>query len=389
MKTSNGKGFWNRLFKRNDGVSALEKRALSAPVRPDYITTVTADDALRISAVFRAVSILSTYMGQLPVGVWRNGSEVANPGRKVASLIERPNYHLSQSSFMKQTTVSLATSGNAYWRLYRSEPNASGIVENIQVLNAHNVTIEIDLETGKRSYGYFDERGTYRFEDWQIKHLRLFELPGYEYGLGPIQQAQTELTGVVDTQSYAGNWFRESGIPNGILRTDQPLPPGMHEQYAEQWDDRRQGYKTKVLSHGLDYKPMVLAPRDAQFLEVQQFNVTSIARLFGVPAAKLLAEVNGNSMTYQNLSEANTDFIRDTLSAYIKVIEEALTDLIPRGQSVRFKVEALLRADQKTRYETHAIAIDKGIKTVNEVRAEEGLPPIDEPTPKEDTTKTL
>ena len=114
--------------------------------------------------------------------------------------------------------------------------------------------------------------------------------------------------------------------------------------------------------------------------------------MFGIPAGKLLAEVNGNSMTYTNIESANTDYVRDTLMGYLREIEEALSDLIPRGQTVKFKVEELLRADRKTRYEGHNLALaGQPFKTVNEIRAEEGLPPIaggDVLPTKESVTKT-
>jgi phage portal protein BeeE len=63
---------------------------------------------------------------------------------------------------------------------------------------------------------------------------------------------------------------------------------------------------------------------------------------------------------------------------WISRIEQKLTDYIPRGQYAKFNVDALLRPDTKTRYEAHAIAIDKGFLTINEVRELENREPLDE-----------
>ena len=81
-------------------------------------------------------------------------------------------------------------------------------------------------------------------------------------------------------------------------------------------------------------------------------------------------------MTYNNIETAAIDMLRDTLMGYISPIEDQLTALLPRGQSARFNLDAVLRPDTKTRYEAHALAIQTGFLTVDEVRDIEGLPPL-------------
>ena len=65
-----------------------------------------------------------------------------------------------------------------------------------------------------------------------------------------------------------------------------------------------------------------------------------------------------------------------TLLPWIGRIEAVLDAQLPRGTELRIEVDGLLRADTKTRFETYAIAIDKGILTVDEVRALETRPPL-------------
>ena len=65
-----------------------------------------------------------------------------------------------------------------------------------------------------------------------------------------------------------------------------------------------------------------------------------------------------------------------SLLPWIRRIETVLDAQLPRDTEVRIEVDGLLRADTKTRFETYAIAIDKGILTVDEVRALEARPPL-------------
>jgi hypothetical protein len=59
-------------------------------------------------------------------------------------------------------------------------------------------------------------------------------------------------------------------------------------------------------------------------------------------------------------------------------LETALSEFVPRGQYIKLGVDSLLRADLKTRYNAHAVALRSGFKSVNEIRALEDLAPIDD-----------
>lgn len=82
-------------------------------------------------------------------------------------------------------------------------------------------------------------------------------------------------------------------------------------------------------------------------------------------------------MTYSNIEQDWIGFVRFTLTKYLRKIEEALTTFTPRGQTVRFQISALLRSDTLTRYQAHQIALSAGFMTLNEVRAIESLPPLE------------
>lgn len=125
----------------------------------------------------------------------------------------------------------------------------------------------------------------------------------------------------------------------------------------------------RVLGAGFKYDALQIKPADLQFLETQQFNTTQIARLFGTPASLMLAVVEGNSQSYSNVEQDWIAFTRFTLMAYLREIEEALSSVIPYGNTVRFNVDALHRSDTLTRYQAHQVGIDAGFLTIPEVRA--------------------
>jgi hypothetical protein len=56
--------------------------------------------------------------------------------------------------------------------------------------------------------------------------------------------------------------------------------------------------------------------------------------------------------------------------------EEALSALMPRPQYVKFNIDAMVRADLGTRYAAHAVALQQGFLTNDEVREIEDRPPL-------------
>ena len=351
-------------------VPGFEERSSGIVPPPRSATSgVTTNDALSLASVYRSVSIIATAMKQLGIHVYRDDAEVT----PTPLVIRQPDSKVTREVWMEQTINSLALAGNAYWLISR---NGRGETINLEVLNPFDMMIQTD-DYGTALYYYY--RGTIKYELNQIEHLGMLRVPGNAYALGPIQSCQAELLNARDTRDYASKWFTDSGIPSGILKSDQMLSPDQAQAAKDAWNltaGARHG--TAVLGNGLNWQPVYLSPKDSMFIEAQGWNVQQIARLFGIPANMLLAPVgDGASMTYQNMEQEQMGFVRYTLSQYIVAIESSLSKLMSRGTMVKINVDSLLRSDTLTRYQAHKLAIESGWMTVDEVRAIEDMPTIE------------
>lgn len=351
-------------------VMPLNERAGILPPPRSASQGINTTEALSLAAVFRATSILSTAIKQLTIHVYRDGVEVTS----TPLWIRQPDPKMSRAAFLEQTVNSLSLSGNAYWRITRNSTRNEVI--KLEVLNPFDLLIQTD------DYGnvlYYVYRGTEKLSLTDLQHLSLYRSPGNVYGLGPIQTAQKELLAITSTRDYVSEWFAAGGTPAGILKTDQFLSGEDAQAAAEAWNALGSG-KTAVLGQNLSFQSTYLSPKDAQFLETQSFGVEQIARLFGVPIGLMQSAVSGNSMTYSNIEQELISFTRFTLAAYYIEIEEAISALLPGRflNIAKMNVDALLRSDTLTRYQAHQIALDanSGWLDVNEVRATEGLPPV-------------
>lgn len=337
------------------------------PPRDASARAVTTSDATSLSAVYRALTIIETAVKQLSLDAYR-GSDLVVPE---PAVVRAPNVDDSRGVFFAMTTMSLATTGNAYWLVDR---DSSARVNNLTVLNPHEVDPAIDGRGHVTGYQY---QGRTLRKD-AVRHLKLMRLPGRAKGLGPIQAAQAELRGALDTQSYGANWFQNSGLPaGGYWTTKDTLNPISAETYRDsitKATSNREG--APFVGNGLELKPFALSPEDAMWIEARKFDTTAIARLFGVPASLMLAVLDGAPQSYQNVSQEWTAFVRFGLMTYLSEIEDALSELLPRGQRARFNVEGLLRADTLSRYQAHQLGIQSGWLLKSEARAIEGLAPV-------------
>lgn len=351
--------------------------AMSPGVTPPTRREAPYEPASLVS-VYRAIDIITSAVAQLPLRVERHGVEV--PASEIPDIIKAPSLSFTRSDFLEQIALSLAVTGNAYILAKR----IGGKIVELVVLNPHEVLPTQDETSGVITYSY---RGR-DYSQADIQHLKFMVLPGSLKGLGAIQAARAEIQGAINLRDYAAQWFNGSGQPSGILSTDQALTAEDAKQIRDTWNniDPATGKplpvtanpsNIKVTGKGVKYEPIVLSPRDAQFIESRNFNTLEIARLFGIPATLMLTATEGSSMTYSNVEQDWLGFVRFTLTKYLRKIEEALSAFTPRGQTVRFQISALLRSDTLTRYQAHQIALTAGFMTLNEVRAIESLPPLE------------
>jgi HK97 family phage portal protein len=305
------------------------------------------------------VSIIAASVSQMSLGVFRDGLEIQTP-----TLIKQPNMDESQRAFIKKTAWSLATTGNAYWRVYGDTAKV------LEVLDPAAVTVT--KESGRLKYFY----GAKELKASEIKHLRLEQNPSVIKSLGPIQRGQSELIGALRLTGFADEWFGSAGVPVGVLTTDQSLNGTQAQAFADAWNEFIKNNGTAVLSQGMRYEYLNIKPADAQFLEVMQAKTVAIARLFGVPATLLASGNEGTSNTYSNQQELFMQFLQTTLVDYMNEIEDALSSLLPRGQVVNFKEDGLLRMNTSLTVDVQVKQIAAGLRTPDELRAEDGLPPL-------------
>ena len=348
-------------------VPDTENRAIQIPARSQSI--INEDKALQLIPVSRCISVLETAVAQIPVEVFRGIDKLETP-----AWLELPDVsnNVNQSEFLGQTVVSMALYGNAFWYLTRGPRG----INNLELIPAGNVNIE---KQDDGTYEYYVNG--IKTPGERITHLRLWQIPGDILGYGPLQRHKSIIQASLDLQSYADNWFRTSAIPTGTLTTTEFLSPEVALANKQAFVESQVNRSVAVLSSGLSYQSISLNPEEAQFLENQKFVTRQIATMFGVPSMYLSLSVEGSGLTYTNGNEDRKKLYEDGLQQYIIRIQEAITDLLPRGQKAAFNMTEFLKPNVSMRYQAYQVALNAGFMTVDEVRELEGLPQIEMPEP--------
>ena len=138
--------------------------------------------------------------------------------------------------------------------------------------------------------------------------------------------------------------------------------------------------QTAVLEEGLKYKPIQIAPDQAQWLASRQFSIEEVARIFNLPP-HLLKDLTKSS--FNNIEMQSQEFVSYSLMPYLTRIELEMNIKLFRRTEVgkkyvKFNVNGLLRGNIKDRSDFYSKMISSGVMSINEVRAKEDLNKIED-----------
>jgi phage portal protein BeeE len=200
---------------------------------------------------------------------------------------------------------------------------------------------------------------------------QLFPRAGWLKAPSPISICGDDIVAALDLRDFQANWFSGAGIPTGILKTNKDITPADADAITTAWHTKQSARQLAVLSQ-MEYQAIALNPAEAMFTDVSAQAVQGIARLFGIPARKLVTGVDGTSDTYSNLTDEESAFFRETLQAYTRPIQDAMSRCLPRGSRVEPLWEDLVLS-KSARIDMWAKAIAAGIVTPEYAAEKEGF----------------
>jgi HK97 family phage portal protein len=354
---------WQRITS-----SSRENRAVTPSIPARSSSVATPESALSLTAVWRSVQILATSVSNLGIQTKRfaTGMEmnVENSG-----FINKPSFTFNRQQFLYATVSELALTGNAFWV---KSINAAGVVTEVTLIQSSSVNVYLTNTEDITSPRYYDIGGV-KYEASRVEHLQLFPRAGWLKAPSPINICSADIVAALDLRDFQSNWFSASGVPTGILKRNGEVNAADANEIRTRWQEMQATRQLAVIGNGFEYQTISDSPADMLFTEISKQSVQQIARLFGIPARKLVTGVDGTSDTYSNLTDEEHAFYRETLMAYTRPIQDALSNCLPRGTRVEFLWEDLFQADKASRIMMWKTAIDAGIVTAEYAATKEGF----------------
>ena len=386
-----------QLMADEDTIAAFLGRVTGATTTRAY-TPPSVDSALGVPSIQRAVSLISSTVGMLSMQGFRNGEVMDGvDGRATAPrMIVRPDPYHTPQWFYSRTASSMAKWGEFVWWIAARDTDglpASLVVVPLTELRVQDnpanrllPTYQWGTITGTR-YSAANPSGVFVHETYPLGE------PLELRGRGPLQMCGAATSISVESDAWAANFYGHGGWPREIIRKKGTLDPTLRDPvtYDEdpvnglsEADILRAQYVARVnntplvADDSIEYDRTEIDAQGAQMLEGRLHQRGDTALMFSLPGHFVEYVQSGSSLTYQNLEMAFTELIKTCVQPlYLEPIEQAMSDLLTRSTTARFNVKGFLRADIKTRFEVHGIAIDKGIYGPDYAQREEGILPGD------------
>ena len=348
-------------------------------------------DVSRERILFEAVSyacirIRSEAVAKVPIKIYKgNKKDEEHYLNRILRL--RPNPYMSAFTFKKLIETNNCIHGNAY--AYIDIDRRTGRVKGLYPLENARVTIYVDdvglLGKANNVYYIYSSADGKRYK---LNREEIFHAMGLTFngivGIPPWMYLQGIVENSKASQEYMNQFYKNGLQTKGIIQYVGDLNEDSQKTFRREFENMSSGlnnaHRISLLPIGYSYTPISSNMVDAQFIENSKLSAQQIAAAYGVK----LHQINmGEKSTYSNVEQAQKDFYIETMQPIFTGYEQELDYLLflnrelDEGYSTKFNVDVILRSDPKTRAETNKLLVEGGLKSPNEARDDEDLPPLD------------
>lgn len=347
--------------------------------------SVSADAAMRVSAVYACVTVITEDVASLALElmrrIGRGRKELADDVPLSDVLRLQPNTLQTSFEWREMCQGHVLLRGNAYNVIV---PNDRGAIGELVPLHPDCVTVTV-LPSRVRVYEYKDPSGKeqpHKFLDDEIFHLVGRESNGVK-GKGVIESARESIALARSSQRSANKLYDQGMKAPGVLQHPGVLSDEAYNRIREDFAQKNLGvgnwHKPILLEDGMTWQSLGMTSQDAQFVETYKGSLEDIARFFRMPPHKIGLM---DRATFSNIEHQGIDYVIGCLRAWLVRWQMRIdTDLIVPSTPplfAEFDDTPLLRGDMKSRYEAHAIGRQWGWENADEIRADFGRNPTED-----------
>lgn len=342
---------------------------------------VTPSTVLGISAVLRAVSIISGTIASLPLKTYRrkqNGERT-----QVPSVFDDPLP--GEDGMTPFSWVETIIIHELLWRkafLWHESRDRNGFVDAFRPILPDAVSVKVtgnrkrftyrDVETGEQR-----EVGT----EW-ITHIpgpSLDGIDGHPFLSGARAIFSGAISGDKAAQAVLRRGIRLAGLITPAEGTEQLPDEKESEAILDQLRNRIVGREhagdIAFINRRLKLAPWTPNNVEAQWHETRTMVLGEVGRLFGIPP-HLLNDTEKQTSWGTGVAEQNLGLARFTLMGWTSRTEQALSRRLPRGQFAEFDYKGLLQGTPNDEIKLLIWQVTSGIIAPSEARRVLNLPAL-------------
>ena len=299
--------------------------------------TVTPETAMRSTAVWRCVTLISGALMTQELGVYKltdKGEFVRQHGHPMDRFLNcEPNQEMTGAVFVENLAIQLLLRGNGY-----------GLIR--QARNGTMTSIDFYFPARVLPFRSADRQIWYRFtnedgsvEDRHASYVLHFKGPGLSVdgirALSPISHHAQSVGISLATRDYEAGQFERGLMTNDFFQFPEGKTVSAEQRAAfkEYIRKKAQGvanaHNPLILENGAEWKRVAVTAKDAQLLELLQYSVVDVCRIFGVPP-NMAGETSGTSNWGTGVEQQSIGFDRWTVLPHkVRIAGEWTRKLFP------------------------------------------------------------
>lgn len=347
-------------------------------------TVVNSRTSMKVAVVYACNRLISGAIQQLPIHTFdaANDDQRKRVKDDVYSLLNlQPTPSFSAAAFWEYLTSSMLLEGDGFAVIYRDRRG-----NPVEFLPVNPVCVQVERVDGRLQYYIQIDNQVYGFDQDDVLHFPGFGFNGLR-SMSVIKWGALNSIGLeLAMEDYSSDFFKNGAHQSIAIVKEGKWDQDQRDAFRESWVKTYSGVDKKkyplVLDKTADVKQLSVNSKDSQLLESREFQITDIARAFGLPSFMVNQEQKSTSWG-SGISEIALSFLRFTLMPHINRFEQELNRKLYMRTSLEceFVTAGLMRGTMKERFDAYRQALGgshgPGWMSQNEIRKMDGLPIID------------
>jgi HK97 family phage portal protein len=336
--------------------------------------------ALKYSAVWQAVSLISGDVARLPLNVYQYVGDEGD--RKIDSMHaayrlvrRRANRESSAFRFWRNVMVHALIWNNAYVFIDRD-----GRDNPLELLHLLPDRTAPERKNRKRFYVTEVAGKLEPIDAKNVLHFHGISTDCME-GLDLVKHAREDIALALAARGFASKFFKHGVRTGGILELPAGMSKPSRDKIEEGFKKHHEGpdnwFKTVILREGAKFHSTSIAPGEGQMTETREQQVREVARFYNLSPSRLGIREGGG---YNSLYADNQSYLDNTLAPWLEEIAsecwmKLLSEEEQTSESRYFEhnTNKLLTMSPLERHQIYSIGLRNRMYRPNECRRFENL----------------